>query len=112
LASVGFTPAGPRPTANYLASVGFTPAGPRLIATQGGAIPPLFFLLPPKAEERFAAQGKPDGRLLASVGQALGEIRRNKPLGSLAKRVLAGQNRSFDVRLGQDRGVSECDFHG
>jgi hypothetical protein len=46
-ASVGFTPVGPRLTATYLASVGFTPAGPRLIATQGGAIPLLFFLLPP-----------------------------------------------------------------
>ena len=41
-----------------------------------------------------------------------GEIRLNKPLGSLAKGALTGQNGVFDVRLGQDLGVSECDFHG
>ncbi len=41
-----------------------------------------------------------------------GEIRLNKPLGSLAKGALTGQNEVFDVRLEQDIGVSECDFHG
>ena len=45
-------------------------------------------------------------------GLALAKIPLNKPLGSLAKRALAGQNRAFDVRLGQNLGVSECDFHG
>jgi len=45
-------------------------------------------------------------------GLALAKIPLDKPLGSLAKRALAGQNRAFDVRLGQNLGVSECDFHG
>ncbi len=45
-------------------------------------------------------------------GLALAKIPLDKPLGSLAKRALTGQNRSFDYCLGQNLGVSECDFHG
>jgi len=52
------------------------------------------------------------GRKICGAGQALDEILSIKPLRSLAKRALTGQNSTFDVRLGQDRGVSECDFHG
>ena len=62
--------------------------------------------MPPPGQARREANKK------ASVVPALGEIRLNKPLGSLAKRALAGQNRATDVRLGQNLGVSECDFHG